>query len=288
MQPNVVKNLSAYGDYKVGLIGYGYWGKIIEKNLKTLGINPTIYDICGIGIWEDIVKCSHVFVVTPVNNHFLYCDLLLSKGTNVFCEKPLSYDLDSSKFLFDRIQDSNSYLFVDWIFLFNEYVRYIKTFTEENKLGRLKSITMNRLNLGPSRDDVPARLDLASHDVSILNFLLGYPSEIHWIDYNRGKYTQFDSCIGLLRYGDVFAQINASWHYGKKDRTCIFEYEQGFLIWDDIENSIKINGNEIEVKSGSPLINSITAFLAQSIPQEEIKTTTLAIEKVLYENYLTW
>ena len=83
---------------------------------------------------------------------------------------------------------------------------------------------MNRLNKGPVRHDVNARIDLAVHDVSIVQYLFNkIPKKIHWRDFKRNPESATDdSTFGLIEYDNFFLQINASWEYPFKNRECIF------------------------------------------------------------------
>ena len=65
-----------------------------------------------------------------------------------------------------------------------------------------------------------------------------------------------------MQFDDITVQINASWHYGKKDRVCIFEFEKGFLTWEDNKNLLEFEGSNLFEEGAPPLINSINAFLA--------------------------
>jgi predicted dehydrogenase len=266
---------------EIGIIGYGYWGKILHK---TLNQNVKIYDpIISENRIQNLDNCKRIFIATPVRLHSYYCMQFLNKGMDVFCEKPLTDNVKQSKQLFDIANQNNAYLFVDWTFTYNQHIWYIKDFIENGSIGKLKSISMNRLNLGPIRADVSAKVDLAVHDLSIIYYLLNPKNiTIKWIDYKRNKSSlQCDSCIGLLETKDVFIQISCSWHYGQKDRMCIFEFENGFLTWNDLTKNIIVNGQNVNIIGKTPLQNSINAFLNKDTPQEYIKDITLFVEGLL-------
>ena len=269
---------------KIGLIGMGYWGKILintlKEKVKSIDAELVTCDLVNPSadtkLYTDLKHCNKVFIATPVNNHSKLCRFFLSKGIDVFCEKPLVLSSMEAEDLYILAEKNNCYLFVDWIFLFNNQVNLIRKFIKDQSFGRLKSITMNRLNLGPVRTDVSAKYDLASHDISIVLFLLNRGTEkglcrcrieplvsrVHWIGYKRNNSSKInDSCYGLIQIDNVTVQINASWHYGKKDRLCIFEFEDGFLMWDDHKKALTFNEQNYFEQGTSPLYNSIDAFM---------------------------
>ena len=123
---------------KIGLIGLGYWGKIILKNLEQLGYKDiTVCESKDVD-WSLIgskyklckdykkLKCDKVFVLTPATSHFDICSFFLQKGIDVFCEKPLDVESKNCEKLFNLAEKNGSYLFVDWLFTFNPAVKEIK------------------------------------------------------------------------------------------------------------------------------------------------------------------
>tara|TARA_R100000152_G_C6781965_1_gene217806 strand:- start:2782 stop:3660 length:879 start_codon:yes stop_codon:yes gene_type:complete len=275
---------------KIGLIGLGYWGKIILKNLEQLGYKDiTVCESKDVD-WSQIgskyklckdykkLKCDKVFVLTPATSHFDICSFFLQKGIDVFCEKPLDVDSKNCEKLFNLAEKNGSYLFVDWLFTFNPAVKEIKNLIQ--KEGKPKNILANRMNFGPVRSDVNARWDLASHDVSIAHYLLEeQPKEVSWIDFKRDPDSlQEDSVVGVLSFEHTCVQINASWSYGKKDRQNIMEFDRGILEWHDNLNSLKYIDKTIEIPAVSPLHCSINSFFDKNVEQRDL---TLNITKSL-------
>lgn len=292
---------------EIGIVGLGYWGNIILKNLISMG-NEGI-KICDLEIpekegYEDFEKvneyknleCDYVFITTPTTTHFEICKHFLEKGVNVFCEKPLTISTSTAKELYDLALDNETVLFTDWIFTFNSHIETIKKDYDNGKLGNIKSVFMNRLNLGPERFDVNARWDLASHDVSIIQYLFAKkPKTIQWTDYKRKKDSQQDdSCLGLIEYEKFVATINASWQYRKKVRECVFEFENYFVVWDDYKKFLQYedaSNISFPVYSGNlsypcsfyeePLKKSINRFFNFSrediLKQKELTLQTIQI-----------
>lgn len=266
---------------KIGLVGYGYWGKIIYNNLIQLGFQPVVCDVFENEVvkyndFKDLIKedISHVFIVVPVENHFECVKFFLENKINVFCEKPLTSDIESTQQLY-RISDTFGVkLFVDWIFTFNKSINYIKYLKDNLNLKPI-NIFMNRLNKGPVRYDTDSKFDLSSHDVSILMYLFS-DYELNYkklLDFKRNiSSLTNDSSVIVLNFGTFTAQINSSWEYGFKERTCIFEFDRGVIEWDDnkrglevkfeIENLVSFNHFlDNTLVYDSPLKDSINSFL---------------------------
>ncbi len=269
----------------IGIVGFGYWGKIIFRNLRQLGYsNITICETKEIE-WVEVgekhtqiydykeLNCESVFVVVPVENHYKVCKHFLERGIDVFCEKPLDTNLENCLELYKIAEKHNCNLFVDWIFVYNPAVSQIKKLIQ--KFGKPISIIANRMNFGPVRNDVNARWDLASHDVSIACHLLEQvPQESKWLDFNRNKNsTQNDSSVGILTFSNTSVQINTSWHYGIKNRMYVFEFEDFFVHWDDNTNTILYRNEIVPTEEYSPLHMSIKTFLSKNDKQNNKKLT---------------
>lgn len=284
---------------KIGVVGFGYWGRILTSNLIELGYRDIIVAETNPINWESFgsvfhtVKdytslnglCDCVFVASPSSTHYEICKFFLDSGIDVFCEKPLTLNLDQSKDLFDIAERKGARLFVDWLFLHNEGVKKLAEIFKTN--GEPKSIFMNRLNYGPFRSDATALHDLASHDISILNFLFDCaPTSFTSVGYiSDQKSVTKDTVCSVLKYGDCDCVIYVSWANKEKNRTCVFEYESDVFVWDDSRKEITKNGEVIFKFSDSPVKSAILSFLGNSDYSnvENQKHITLSIESIIDE-----
>ena len=274
---------------RIGLVGLGYWGKIILRNLRELGYKDITVceqqpvDWSQIGSKYRLVKdykkldCDVVFVVVPAKLHYNICEHFLSSGVDVFCEKPLEPDVSKCEKLYKIAEDNGAKLFVDWLFTYNPAVIKIKSLIQQ--WGAPQNMITNRMNFGPVRHDVGARWDLASHDVSIGCYLLDEkPEEVKWMDFKRLKESdQDDSVVGILNFSKTTLQINASWAYGMKNRMCIFEFNNGFLYWDDTTATLLYGNDILQVDKCSPLHSAINTFLSGFSKEEQEKQKRLTI-----------
>lgn len=272
----------------IGIIGYGYWGKILHKNINNLNLNLNIHisdPKLNLNPDIDLLKCDKIIISTPADTHRELVDLYLSNGIEVFCEKPLALKRTDVHALYKIASDNNTKLFVDWTFTFNDAINFIKTEYLNNKFGKIKSARMTRINKGPERYDVCAKWDLSSHDVSILEYIFGETcSFANWNCFKRNNNSaQNDTCFGLIQYKNFDALLYSSWEYSIKDRMCIFEFENGILTWDDINGQVTFNGEILNyTKTKSPLIKSIETFLSGNYDQKQLTINTTNI--LLMEN----
>lgn len=277
------------------VVGLGYWGNILYKNL----ISANLYNnILKCDIEKDYKQInledfSDVFVATPVSTHFEICSYFLNNKKNVFCEKPLTNSLSECLQLYEISKKNNCILFVDWIYLYNYGTLRIKEIIQKKEFGNLNSITFNRYNEKILRiNDVTCKWDLSCHDVSILCDF--FEEEIKNVSFVWNNYTRLkenDSVFGFCRFNQTSIIINNSWNYGLKDRVCLFDFENGKIIWDDGQLNIKINKqNEFIVvdysKEESALKNSIKHFYAKNNEQmEHNKKITLKTINLLEQQY---
>ena len=205
----------------------------------------------------------------------------MNKGTDVFCEKPLTLSEKTSADLYAEAEKSGAKLFVDWVFMYNPCVKILKEIVKDR--GKPKNIIANRLNYGPVRNDVSARWDLASHDISIASYLLEeLPQKVDWIDFKRNlNSAQNDSAVGIVNYQKTNLQVNVSWEFGKKDRLYTLEFDDGFVYWDDNDKTVIDGFDQLSVPNDSPLHISITEFIEGTFNENQQKRVTLETIRTL-------
>ena len=142
---------------KFGVIGYGYWGPNIVRNLMNLegvevlaiadsnaGARKRANRACpGIRITSnasDVIGSTEidaVAVITPVWTHYDLTKQALEQGKHVFVEKPFTSTSAQGEELIDLAQRKNLTLMVDHTFLFTPSVVKISELINEGTLGKL-------------------------------------------------------------------------------------------------------------------------------------------------------
>ena len=282
--------------FKVALIGFGYWGPKLARNLqnsnyfqidyiadkskknldiakKTFPLSKLINDYKRI----NIQKVDLVVISTPTKTHFQMASFFL-KHTNVLVEKPLALSLSQVDKL-EKISKKFRYkLFVDYPFIFSGSIQIIKDLIDKKKYGKLLEIESFR-EKAPIRNDANVVWDLGVHDISILRYLLSSnPSKIKSLKYNTIKTNQKDTAYINLEYkNNLKVFIKNSWVSPLKIRIMKFKFERGIIICDENEPIYKLkiftkknNSSPIyklelpEIDLSEPLFNLIN-YIGKSI-----------------------
>ena len=185
--------------FNFGVIGYGYWGPNIVRNLdslegaRVLAISdklPAARERAqkahpGIQVTADASEVisstdiDAVAIITPVWTHFELAKAALENGKHIFVEKPFTSNAAQAEELINLAAKKNLKIMVDHTFLFTGAVRKIKQLLQEGTLGKLYYYDSTRVNLGLFQHDVNVIWDLAPHDLSIMDYLIGEsPEEI--------------------------------------------------------------------------------------------------------------
>jgi hypothetical protein len=156
---------------RIGLLGCGYWGKILLSKLKQLDDIEIVWIYTSQDQWKvDTDNLNWVFIATPNDVHFEQVQYFIKQKVNVFCEKPLTPTYDQSKQLFDLAEKHNVKLYVDDVFNYRTERINIKNLTKPIKVTWNK-ITSNTL------------YDLMYHDLYLLWPYWKYSNDI---EFNYG------------------------------------------------------------------------------------------------------
>jgi predicted dehydrogenase len=242
---------------RIAVIGCGYWG---PNHLRTFGSLPGCKAAAVAD--SDANRLSHVaemfpqvcaerdygrvladpmidavIVATPTSTHYQVVRDALNAGKHVLCEKPMCETRAHAAELVALAKERKLVLMVGHVFLFNGGIETVKKLVDGGELGRLYYLSSVRTNLGPIRSDVNAAYDLAAHDISLFNWILGAEPKV--ISATGGSFLQpgiEDAVFITLKYpGNVIASIHASWLNPKKVRNLTVVGSRKMVTWDDLE-----------------------------------------------------
>lgn len=241
----------------ISVIGCGGWGPNHIRNFITL---PDCTVVAAVDIQQErLSRISKMFpgvcverdyrkvladpsidaivVATPTSTHYEIVRAALLAGKQVLCEKPICTTSREAQELIELADEQKLTLMVGHVFLFNSGILKLKELVEADELGKIHYLSAARTNLGPVRTDVNAAFDLASHDISIFNMLLGsMPNFVSAIGASFLQNNIEDVVFISLKYpNEVFANIQASWLDPKKIRRISIIGSKKMATWDDLE-----------------------------------------------------
>ena len=268
---------------KVALIGYGYWGQKIFQTLSKIFSqhNITVVDPELKKDSSDILTNSlasvlknklitHVLIATPEETHFKIARQCLQHNKNIFVEKPLCLKKSQAQKLQTLAQTKNLQLYVDYIFLYDPYVKQIKNILQENKLGKLIHINSIRHSTKIKKPHISVFDDLATHDIYLGKYFFGENvsdfDTINEIIQNQ----QIKQASATYFYNQKTLSAHYSWLQPTSQRIMTFIGSKQSLFWNKHQPNLVLYQNqkpasEVTVDlTTSPLKLSIQNFLNQS------------------------
>ena len=250
----------------VALIGYGYWGRNIAKTLKEEGIEiKTIFDLdknqikeakknyefVEVNSLDDVFKLNidSVFISTPPNTHYEIAKKALLANKHIFVEKPFTLSLKEAYDLIELAEKKSLIYMVDHVFMYAEPVKFIKKYL--SNLGEVVYINSRRINLGLFQYATDVVWDLAVHDLSIIDYLVGL--DIEKVSVFRKKYKSFPNDalarINIELKSGILVAIDVSWLSPIKVREMIIGGSKRSIIYDDVsEEKIKIYNSGVLIE----------------------------------------
>ncbi len=243
-------------ELSVGVIGCGHWGPnhvrvfsslpgssvvaVADPDVRRLDSMrqsyPALRRFTDYRELLNQASLDAVVVATPTRTHYEIAREALHAGKHVLVEKPLCLTAVEGDDLVRLAREAGVVLMVGQVFLFHNGIVKLKEFLDAGEAGKLYYIGSTRTNLGPIRQDVNAVYDLASHDVSIFNWLLGSrPLVVSAVGQAFLQDGIEDIAFISLRYpNDVLARIHASWLDPKKVREITIVGASKMITWDDL------------------------------------------------------
>lgn len=260
----------------IGVIGYGYWGPNLVRNFSKVE-QASVRAVCDISSanlqkarkkypqlnatsdFRDIMASGEidaVAIATPVNTHYELAKNALENGKHVFVEKPFTASSEQAEKLIELADKKRLKIMVDHTFLFTGAVRKIKELIDNKSLGQIYYYDSTRINLGLFQHDVNVVWDLAPHDLSIMDYVIGgKPVAVtaNGMDHFK-KGIENVAYITIYFDSSMIAHFNVNWLSPVKIRTTLIGGHKKMLVWDDLEADEKIKiydkGVDIETREG--------------------------------------
>jgi predicted dehydrogenase len=268
---------------RVGVVGYGYWGPNIVRNLRACD-GYELIAVCDkspanlerasrnypdIQLMTDAAELLRspeidaVMVVTPVTTHFELARTALQNGKHVFVEKPFTSTSAEAEELIELAARNRLVIMVDHTFLFSGAVRKIRQLVDDGTLGPLYYFDSTRVNLGLFQHDVSVVWDLAPHDLSIMDYLVNAkPEAVVATGANHLNGLVDMAFITVYFPGNIVGHVNVNWLSPVKVRTTLIGGRDKMLVWNDLEpdEKIKVYDKGVNIASGQGLYDLLVSY----------------------------
>jgi predicted dehydrogenase len=266
-----------------GVIGYGYWGPNVVRNLTTLegSCVAAIADLSpnararaqkaypGIRVTPDAnevitsPQIDAIAIVSPVWTHYELAKAALENGKHVFVEKPLTSNAAQGEELIELAKKKNLRLMVDHTFLFTGTVRKIRQLLDEGALGKLYYYDSTRVNLGLFQHDINVLWDLAPHDLAIMDYLIGASPEAVVATGQKHLNGHEDIAYLTLYFPNkVIAHVNVNWLSPVKIRMTLIGGEKKMLLWNDLvaDEKLRVYDKGVDITSEEGVYDMLVSY----------------------------
>lgn len=257
------KHVSTKTITNVAVVGAGYWGPNIIRNLQE---NPDceLVAVCDkdesklsligkrfknkLNLVSDFTtlladpSLDAVAIVTDINSHYPLAKMALEAGKHVFVEKPLATTAEECQALGDLAKRQGKTLMVGHTFIYNPAVRKLKDIVESGALGELYYMHAQRLNLGRIQTTLNALWSLAVHDIAIALYIFG--ERPIWV---RAWGTDFITpgvedvtFVNMAFPSGRLANIHTSWLDPEKKRQVTLVGSKKMVVYDDVSLDRKL------------------------------------------------
>src|SRR4030095_2141614 len=271
-------------DLKVGLIGYGYWGPNLLRNLhETDGVQvkrcvdvraerrvaaskryPTVQVSAEADEIFSDPEIDAVVLATPVFTHHTLAKQALEANKHVLVEKPITRTVEEAEELIGLAKKRDLILMVDHTFIYTGPVRRMKEIIDAGELGELYYLDSVRVNLGLFQHDIDVIWDLAPHDVSILTYLIPEkPQSVSAVGADHTGRGLVDVAYLTLHLPKNFiAHFHVNWLSPVKVRQNLIGGSRRMLVYDDMEPSekVRVYDRGIQVRSQEGIYKALVDY----------------------------
>ncbi len=246
---------------RIAVIGYGYWGPNLVRNFTTCAATQVVAVVDrdesrraaaqNLYPWLNVhadaaavlaePAIDAVAIATPMGAHHALARAALEAGKHVLIEKPLAGSVAHCQDLVALAKARGRILMVDHTFVFTGAVRKIKEYIDGGMLGRVLYFDSVRINLGLFQPDSNVIWDLAPHDLSILDHVLGRTPR--WVSALGARHYGANENLAYMTVGfddELLAHFHFNWVAPVKVRRIMIGGTQRMLVYDDTEPSEKI------------------------------------------------
>ena len=185
-------------------------------------------------------------VAVPTTLHYRVASEVIQRGIHLLVEKPLARQVEKAAEIVEMAQRHGVMLTVGHIERFNPAVIELKRRLDAGEIGRVFHLNVRRWSPYPKRiRDVGVVLDMATHDLDIMGYLVG--DEVERL-YAEGDFLfslpSEDSISAFLRFRNgALGMLDVNWVTPCKVRELSITGQQGMITLDYLDQELFIYRN---------------------------------------------
>lgn len=255
------------------VIGLGYWGPNLARNFASADggqlvmccdkdrrrLDKFARQYPGAQMSDNYAevlenkKVDLVSIATPVHTHYPLAKQALLAGKHVMVEKPLTGSVAEAEELVDLATKQGRILMVDHTFIYHPAVEKIRDVIKRGELGDICYYDSVRINLGLFQHDISVLWDLAPHDASIMEHIIGKPAR--WVQAagarHAGQPVESMAYVTVQFEDNILGHMHVNWLSPVKVRQIIVGGSKRMVLYDDnlVTEKVKIYDRGVELHS---------------------------------------
>lgn len=256
----------------VAVVGCGYWGKNLVRNMDALGALSIVCDADPGGLetarrlapqarltadFDDVLASdvAGVVLATPAVTHAGLVSRALAAGKDVLVEKPLALTWGDGADIVTQAEARGRILMVGHVLEYHPAVVRLVELARSGHLGDLQYVYSNRLSLGKIRREENILWSFAPHDIAIILRLSGERPERVWA--TGGAWLQPDiadvTLTSLEFPSGLRGHIHVSWLHPFKEQRLVVVGSRRMASFDDVGKRLEVYDQRVDVVEGVPV-----------------------------------
>jgi predicted dehydrogenase len=188
-----------------------------------------------------------VSIVVPTAEHYAVASDVIHHGVSVLIEKPIAATIEQGQALIHAAQQAGVILTVGHIERFNPAIIALKEQLADGELGHIFQINARRVGPFPARImDVGVVIDLATHEMDILNYLIDSEISRMHVELHRHIHASHEDMLSaILRFQNgVIGSLDINWLTPTKIRELSVIGERGMYVANYLTQDLTFYEND--------------------------------------------
>jgi len=234
---------------------------------------------------EMLKDIDAVSIAVPTVFHKAVALECIKAGKHVLIEKPIADTVENAKEIIEAAKRNRVKVAVGHVERFNPGVQRLKSMMKKGELGTITTVLARRVGVFPPQiKDANVIIDLAVHDIDILNYLLGKMSTRIYAEAGKALISRREDYADiLLKYDGINAFVQVNWITPIKIRSLAItgtkgyaelnyvtqefmlyksKYEKKFETFEDIVKFAEPEIIRIKVRKSEPLKEELKDFIS--------------------------